>query len=219
MNTIFLQIFLLVNVFFIGILAATAIRHAYAHFRPRKQEKPRLLAIPPQIHLTPEVRQRIIEEAEENFMSQLNQSVAELQRDLKATSTRLNQQLQQLGSEVAISERGRYYNTLEELRKRTETALNAAQSEIESHQAEIKTKMSETLAAEQQRQVQELQAERQRLIKQIDTKLADAVGTFLTETLQHNVDLGAQAAYLTAILEEHKADFKQEVQDETAVAK
>ena len=219
MNTIFLQLFLLFNVFLIGILAAVAFRHAYAHFKQQPEEKPRLIAAPAQIHLPPAVRQRIIEETEENFMSQLNQSVAELQRDLKATSTTLNNQLQQLGSEVAISERGRYYNTLEDLRRRTEAALNAAQNELNDHQTELKTKMQEALAAEQQRQIQELAGEKERLIKQIDTKLADAVGTFLTETLQHNVDLGAQAAYLTAILEEHKDDFKREVQDEAPTAK
>ncbi len=219
MSLVFLQIFLLLNVFLIGVVATIAVRHAYAHFRPQPQSKLRLLATPPQIHLPATVRQRILEEAEEHFMSQLNQSVAELQRDLKATSTTLNQQLQQLGSEVAISERGRYYNTLEDLRKRTEAALSAAQNEIDSHQAELKTKMSETLATEQQRQIQELVVEKERLIKQIDTKLSDAVGSFLTETLQHNVDLGAQTAYLTAILEEHKADFKREVQGEAPTTK
>jgi len=41
------------------------------------------------------------------------------------------------------------------------------------------------------------------------------VASFLTETLQHNVDLGAQSAYLTAMLEEHKADFAKEVADES----
>ena len=53
------------------------------------------------------------------------------------------------------------------------------------------------------------------MIQQIDTRLAEAVTSFLIETLQHNVDLGAQSAYLTAQLEEHKADFIKEVADET----
>jgi hypothetical protein len=219
MNTILLQVFLLIDVFLIGSLAAIAVRHAYAHFRPHTDEKPRILAAPAPIHLPPAVRQRIIEETEENFMSQLNQSIAELQRDLKVTSTNLNNQLQQLGSEVAVSERGRYFKTLEELRLRTENAIKAAQNELTDHQATLKTKMAETVAAEQQQQVQELVAEKERLVKQIDTKLADAVASFLTETLQHNVDLGAQTAYLTATLEEHKDEFKREVQGEVPTAK
>jgi hypothetical protein len=50
-------------------------------------------------------------------------------------------------------------------------------------------------------------AEKQKMIELMDTKLADAVGSFLVETLQHNIDLGAQTAYLTAQLEEHKAEL------------
>ena len=34
------------------------------------------------------------------------------------------------------------------------------------------------------------------------------------DTLQHNVDLGAQNSYLIATLEEHKNDFKKGVSDE-----
>jgi antitoxin component of RelBE/YafQ-DinJ toxin-antitoxin module len=66
---------------------------------------------------------------------------------------------------------------------------------------------------------QELTAERQKLVTQIDTKLADAVASFLNETLQHNVDLGGQTEYLLSMLEEHKADFIREVgSDETKSA-
>jgi hypothetical protein len=48
----------------------------------------------------------------------------------------------------------------------------------------------------------------------MDTKLADAVTSFLMETLQHNVDLGAQSAYLTAMLDEHKDELVKGVKHE-----
>ena len=57
-------------------------------------------------------------------------------------------------------------------------------------------------------------AEKQQLIAQIDTKLADAVTSFLVETLGHNVDLGAQSDYLISVLDEHKAEFTKRVTDE-----
>jgi hypothetical protein len=41
------------------------------------------------------------------------------------------------------------------------------------------------------------------------------VVSFLIETLQHDIDLGAQSAYLTKVLEEHKDDFKQGVSSES----
>jgi hypothetical protein len=62
--------------------------------------------------------------------------------------------------------------------------------------------------------VEEVAAERQALIQQMETKLADGVASFLTETLQHNVDLGAQTAYLTAMLEEHKDELTKGLKDE-----
>jgi hypothetical protein len=45
------------------------------------------------------------------------------------------------------------------------------------------------------------------LAAQLEEKLSDAVSSFLLEALQHSVDLGAQAQYLTTVLEEHKAEL------------
>lgn len=209
MDSTFLQIFLLLNVFLMGALMPLAFKHALAHFKKSKEaEAPQPIASPTPVNLPPMVRQRLVKEAEQHFLEQLDRSIAELQHDLRSTSEALNKQLQQLGSQVAISERGRYSTMLEDLRKRTEIALSAAQAELDQHQVELKAQMSQAVLAEQQR-----------LIKQIDAKLADAVGSFLTETLQHNVDLGSQTEYLVALLEQHKDDFKKEVANEVAAAK
>ncbi len=119
----------------------------------------------------------------------------------------------------------RYRIQLEQIRKEAATAIGSAQDEISKHQTELKAaleaeqtearaKLSEEITAEKQRLVQEIMAEKQQLLSQIDTKLADAVASFLIETMGHNVDLGAQSAYLTSLLEEHKADFKREVSNE-----
>lgn len=201
MSNLLLQIFLLVNVFLIGILTAVAARHAYAHFRPRKPvtPKPPMTVVDP-VHLPTEVKTRLIHEAEANFLAVVNGSIGELQHDLKSTAMQLNKHLQMMGSEVSIVEKERYKAMLEALRQQTEKALADAQTEISQHEVEMKAKLTEKVAAEQIR-----------LIKQIDTKLGDAVASFLTETLQHNVDLGAQTAYLLATLEAHKEDFKREV--------
>jgi hypothetical protein len=210
MDSLFVQIFLLLNVFLMGALAAIAIRHAYAHFRPPAPHEPEKSILPPvaPVDLPPAVKERLIHEAEANFLAVLNSSIGELQHDLRLTAQQLNKQLDELGAEVATGEKERYSTMLEELRKQTQAAISGAQAEISQHQAELKAKMTEAVSAEQQQ-----------LIRQIDTKLADAVASFLAETLQHNVDLGAQQPYLLALLEEHKDDFKKEVADETPAAK
>lgn len=60
----------------------------------------------------------------------------------------------------------------------------------------------------------ELAKERALLVQQIDTKLGDAVGSFLLNHLGTNVDLGAQTPYLMKLLEDNKDQFKAEVTDD-----
>jgi len=198
----FLQLFLLVNVFIIGALSATAIRHAWAHFRPQKPkaEKP----VVQTVHLPPEVKERMLATAQADFKAVLEKSTAELQKNLQETTEDLNQELEKLGGAVIKSETERYQTMLEALRVQAETVITTAQTDIKDHQTDLKAKLDENVTAE-----------KQRLIAQMDTKLGDAVSSFLTETLQHNVDLGAQTQYMLATLEEHKAELIKGIADES----
>lgn len=223
-----LQLFLYLNVFLVGAAVAIGLQHAYAHFRPPhphpdadKPHPPATTA--PGGHLPPAVKERILQTSQANFQAVLDRSAADLQHDLRATSAELNKLLDKLGSQIVNSEMVRFRSQLDQLREQAETAIGGAQAGISQHQAELKAKLeaeeanlraklAEELAAEKQALVGQMAAEQQRLVQQIDTKLADAVASFLMETLQHNVDLGAQSQYLTAMLEEHKADFKRELE-------
>jgi regulatory protein YycI of two-component signal transduction system YycFG len=211
-DSLFFQIFIILNVFIMGILVAIAARHAYAHFHPTstaEPEKPHPARPTYQaVHLSPEVKQRLLQSAQANFQTVLNRTATELQRDLKSTATQLNIQMKKIGNDVVNNETKRYQVMLEDLRLQAETAIRNSQSEIGGHEAELKAKLDEKMAAEEQR-----------LLQQIDTKLGDAVASFLLETLQHNVDLGAQSAYLTATLDQHKADFTREVSHEAPTTK
>lgn len=206
--SIFLQLFLLLDVFLMGALAAVAIRHGYAHFRPEKHDAEKGRPAQQNGHLPPSVREHLLEAAQTNFQHVLNRSADELQKDLDETAGKINKLLDKLGAEIVSNEMEHYRTQLEALRKQTETDINGLRAEVAGHQAELKAKL-----------VEEMQAEKQRLVEQLDTKLADAVSSFLLETLQHNVDLGAQSAYLLSTLEEHKADFTKDIADETPAAK
>ncbi|HET8883889.1 MAG TPA: hypothetical protein VFM68_00255 [Candidatus Saccharimonadales bacterium] len=216
MNPTLLQLFLLANVFLIGVLTALAVRHAYAHFRPPTQhESDKPHPTPQRMNLPPAVKERLLRSSQANFEAILNRSASELQHDLKATSIQLNRQLEKLGAEIVSDEMKRYRESLDKLRQQAEATLGGAQTEIANHQAELKVKLAERQTELEAKLTEDMTAEQQRLVAQIDTKLADAVASFLTETLQHNVDLGAQSAYLTAMLEEHKAELTKGVTDET----
>ncbi len=240
MNSTYLQIFLLINVFMIGALATIGVQHAYAHFRPAAGSGNDVKLTPTRAdksgHLPPEIKDRLIQASQANFQTVLDRSAAELQHDLKATTQKLDALLQKIGARVIAAEMERYQLQLEHIRKQAETAIGGAQDQIAKHQAELqaeleqqrlqvkagldeqqlqaKAKLDEDIAVERQRLLKEILDDRQRLTQQIDAKLSDAVASFLLETLGHNVDLGAQTTYLTALLEEHKTDFKRQVSDE-----
>jgi vacuolar-type H+-ATPase subunit E/Vma4 len=145
----------------------------------------------------------MLAKAQAEFKAVLDESTTKLQGDLQATATDLNKDLEKLGDAVVKSETERYTTMLEALRTQAETVITTAQTDIKDHQTDLKAKLTDNITAEQQR-----------LIAQIDTKLADAVSSFLTEILQHNVDLGAQTPYMLATLEEHKAELIKGISDE-----
>ena len=200
----FLVIFLLIDVFLIGVFAPLAVRHARAHFWHKQQEdgaKPHTAM--QNGHLPPSVREHLLEEAQRNFQHVLTTSAKELQQDLEATAGDIHKLVQKMGTEAVAAELENYRARLAELQKKTEEDVAGMRDTITAHQAELKAKLDEEVAAE-----------KQHLLEQIDTKLADAVASFLLDTLQHEVDLGAQQAYLAKMLEEHKADFAKGVSDE-----
>ncbi len=206
-------IFLLSNAFVIGMLIAMAIRHARAHFHP-----PAVVVAPEKPHVTAAtatlpaaVKERLLAAAEVKFQKVLDQSAAELQRDLTTTADRTARQIEKLSLTVTNHEAARYQATLESLRKQTAATLQTAQQEVSEHQTALTTELASKKAALEAELAEQIATEKQQLLAQIDTKLADAMASFLLETMQHNVDLGAQTAYLTSMLDEHKADFHNEV--------
>lgn len=203
MDLLFLQIFIGLNLFLLGIVMTIAVRHWYAHFRSNKDdEKPQTTPVQP-IRLSPAAKEALLKKAETRFDTMLDHSADELQHSLRMTTAQLNKELQKLGSEVSSTELQRYQADLEGLRRQTAGSMTEAQKAIVEHQETLNAKM-----------VEEVAAEKERLIKLLDTKLSDAVASFLVDTLQHEVDLGAQAAYLTRMLDEHKAELMKELGDE-----
>lgn len=206
---IYLQIFLYFDAIMVGVIATIAIHHAYYHFRPPKKEAEKPLPLPSFQELTPALKQHLRETAKEHFEEVIENSTAKMQKDLADTEERLTKQLEKLGTMLVDKEMGRYRSELSKLHDATKTTAHAADKDLAEHQIALKNKYYD-----------ELTAEKQHIMQQIDTKLADAVASFLMETLQHNIDLGAQNDYLISMLEEHKDDFKREVDTvETPTAK
>lgn len=193
-----LETLLIITCVAIGAMAVFAVQHALAHFKPDEHdaEHTPAHAAPQGGHLPPAVREQLLEDARKDFEKVLRQSALDLAQDLQSTATEIKQKVQDLGTDAVAKELENYRAKIAELQQQTETTIGTMHQEVTSHQEELKAKMNETI-----------EAEKQRVIEQMDTKLADAVTSFLTETLQHDVDLGAQTTYLTKMLEEHKAEL------------
>jgi len=198
-----LQAFLYVNFLLIGAMAVLAVQHAYAHFKPHEHDAEHHHPQPEGGHLPPAIRQQLLADAQKDFESVLRRSATELQQDLGSSAESIKKQLDAFSNETIKQELANYHAKIAELEKQTETVVNGMHQEITSHQEDLKAKLTESI-----------EAEKQRLVQQIDTKLADAVASFLSETLQHNVDLGAQAPYLMSVLEEHKVELAKEIAGE-----
>lgn len=188
-----LQIFLLVDVFIIGALVPLIFRHAYAHYYSEKRgtDKPEVSAA---------TKARMLHDSELQLQKALDKSVDVLQHDLENSAAQINALVTRFAGVIVGDEMERYRAELSKLHKQAENDMSVIKQQISGNQAGIEAAYK-----------QELEVEKKRLVQQIDTKLGDAVGSFLVETLQHNVDLGNQTEYLVAMLEEHKADFVKEV--------
>lgn len=215
MDSTFLQIFLLVNVFLIGIVTAIAVRHAYAHFKPHTHdaEHPRHTTAP-QTQLSPEIKARLMKAAEAKLEAALERSSIQFEKSLQETTIRLDRQLERLGSKVINDEMIRYNKALEDLQAHTQLSIGGAQGEIAKHQEDLKAKLAERQAELEVQLSQEMEIKKDQLARDLDTKLADAVASFLIETLGHDVDLGAQNAYLTKMLDEHKDEITKGIKSE-----
>jgi hypothetical protein len=153
------------------------------------------------------VKARILKDSEAKFEAVVSHSITQLQHNLQHTTDEVNTMIKKLSVDVVNNELEQYRGGLAKLHTQAEKDLGDFKQKMEGHEGEMKQKLAEEMAIE-----------KQHLVKQIDAKLADAVGSFLVDALGHNVDLGSQSAYLMSVLEEHKAEFIKEVSDETPAA-
>lgn len=194
MSSTYLRAFLIFDVFIMGALVAEALRHWLAHYRPAKHDAE------PHTHLTPAMREKLLEEAQASFERVLKETTHDLRADLESTAEQIKKHVEVVREQETAKELEHYKAVIAEMQNQTKTEAKDLDKQLAAQKAEMRAKLATEVADE-----------KRRLLNQVDTKLSDAVSSFLMETLQHDVDLGAQGAYLMKQLEEHKADFVREI--------
>lgn len=247
MNETILQIFLGVNLLLLGGLIAILVQYILVHHRDKKTPTSatnQLALIPKTVRTqlaeaSAHQLKTILDQTSANFKGDLHSTSKQLNSLLKQFGTSIlddemklfREHLQEIRRQTesavgAVSlevgdQQARLEAELAERQSQFEAKLRALQVALEQSLSLRQTELSESLSERKSQLIDKLDtefvAERNRLHAQIDTKLGDAVATFLTETLQHNIDLGAQTEYLGALLEQHKNELKAATQGDSAL--
>lgn len=204
-GAIILQIFLGLNLLAVGILGTLGIQAWLAHRNGKRAPKTEA------VHLSPAAKAKLLQAAQIKFQNMLNRSAEDLQRDLGTTSNELNRKLGKLGDDIIENEMKRYRQTIDDLQKQAEKIIDETTVMMSGHQDELKAKLTDRQAKLEAKLQEELSVEKASVIALIDDKLSDSIASFLNETMQHEIDLGAQSDYLIHKLDEHKETLKQEI--------
>lgn len=156
----------------------------------------------------------IIEEEMRLFRDNLERIRAKTEREVGSTHGQIAARQSTL--EVELAQR----------RNELEQHLAAQQHTLESSLTQLQSNIERTLgqrkqafaSAQSEREKsldasldEEIAKERAALITRIDTRLNDAMSSFLLETLGSDIDLGAQMPYILRQLESQKDELKKEV--------
>jgi len=213
---LWLQIFILVNVFLLGIIGTVAFMHYRSHLRPEEPVKKQPLPMLPL-----DARQRLIEEAEDDYAKVLHKSAVAFEKDLEVTSSHLSEQLAKIGTTIVTDEMDRYKSELETARDATAKRIGTSDAEIEAHQAALRAQITErqttmdTKLAEHQAELEQKLAERTAELEHEFTELQGRYGkkqaALEAQLAQQEAELASTVKARELKLAEHQAALEDQL--------
>ncbi len=207
----YLQLFLGLNAFILGVVATLAYRHWHKHIRPGAETKTPEIADETQLALPEGFKEELLRASARDLGATLRSTRANFEQDLDKTSEHLNGLLEKFGSDIVNDEMNLFQARLKEIRESTADKIGATQTQTAEHQQELEAAIQARRVELETAMQNEIVAEKQHIITELDTKLSNAVTSFLLESLESEVDLGAQTPHLIAELEAHKDELMKEV--------
>ncbi len=134
------------------------------------------------------------------YEAKISEATQTFGTDLKATSTRLSEQVSRLTTQVIEEELDAYQKTLEEVRHVATQAMEQIHQAVEHQRVELRQGMEAELATE-----------KQHLAEKFDAKIGDVVSSYISEALGSGVDLGAQMQFILTSLEAHKEEIRKDL--------
>ena len=134
------------------------------------------------------------------YEAKISEATQTFGTDLKGTSTRLSEQVSRLTTKVIEEELEAYQKTLEEVRHVATQAMEQIHQAVEHQRVELHQGMEAELAEE-----------KKHLAAKFDAKMGDVVSSYISESLDSGVDLGAQMQFILTSLEAHKEEIRKDL--------
>jgi hypothetical protein len=168
-----------------------------------------------------ETRQRLIEEAEDDYTKVLHKSAVDFERDLESTASHLSEQLAKIGTTIVNDEMSRYKSELAGMRDETAKKIGTSSAEIEAHQTELRallvkrqTEMDSKLAehqAELEKKLAERTAELEQEFTELQTRYAKKQAELEAQLTQQETELASTVKTRELKLAEHQATLEDEL--------
>ncbi len=208
----YLQLFLGLNAFVLGVVATWAYTHWHKHIRPTNAPKEVENATAhTELELPEGFKEELLRASARDLGATLRSTRAHFEEDLDKTASHLNGMLEKFGSDIVNDEMNLFQTRIKEIREATATKIDTVQNQTAEHQQQLEAAIEARRIELEQALEAEITAEKARVLSVLDTKLSNAMTSFLLEALESEVDLGAQTPHLIAELEAHKDELKKEV--------
>lgn len=144
--------------------------------------------------------QVISEKAFESMDGAVGKAAEELGAALTATIAGLTTKTEDMAKIAFAQEFEKYQTALEALREETIKEFADLQKQLDERRDQLMAGLE-----------LDVQKDREERMEAFNARINDVVSSYLVETLDKGVDLGAQAGYIVRMLESHKEDIKKDV--------
>lgn len=139
-------------------------------------------------------------DAKEGLTEAVHQSSEALQQSLTDAIAQLGKKTEEMATLTLSQEFEQYQVSLAALRDETIKDFSELQKQLDDRRNQLLLELESHVAAD-----------REKRMDQFNARLGDVVSSYIVETLDKGVDLGAQSAYIIRTLETHKEDIKKDV--------
>ncbi len=209
-----LNVLLLVNMFILGVAVALAYMHWHRHIRAGELSHAGE-SLPEQI------RHKVYEQAQDDYEKVLRRSAVRFGKDLDTTTEHLSKQLDALTGDLVEKEVARYKSTMTELQDDATKRFGEAGEEIDSHRAELETRLQERLKTmddvltEHQKALEKSLAERtselERDFKEIQADYAKKQAALESSLATQEAELASGLKQREAQLASHQAQLEDDL--------